>query len=110
MSTSIKHLSAFQRDLLYVVADLDTPYGLEIKRGLKEYYHKDVNSGRVYQNLNILVDKGCIEKSAVDKRTNAYTLTQKAVIAMKNRHHWQQTQVERRIQIEALQVDSRLRQ
>ena len=107
MNTSLKHLSAFQRDILYVVADLDTPYGLEIKRGLEEYYDKDVNSGRVYQNLNTLVDQGCIEKSTIDKRTNAYTLTQKAVIAIKNRHHWQRTQAKRRIQTEALQADSR---
>ena len=108
MNTSLKHLSAFQRDILYVVADLDTPYGLGIKRGLEEYYDEDVNTGRVYQNLNRLVDMEYIEKSEIDKRTNTYTLTQMAVIAMKNRHHWQRTQAKRRIQIEALQADSRL--
>lgn len=108
MSTFLKHLSAFQRDILYVVADLETPYGLAIKRGLEQYYDEDVNTGRVYQNLNRLVDEEYIEKSEIDKRTNAYTLTQKAVIAMKNRHHWQRTQAKRRIQIEALQADSRL--
>ena len=110
MNTSLKHLSAFQRDILYVVADLDTPYGLGIKRGLEEYYDEDVNTGRVYQNLNRLVDMEYIEKSEIDKRTNTYTLTQMAVIAMKNRHHWQRTQAKRRIQIEALQADSRLQQ
>ena len=38
MSATVKHLSAFQRDILYVVSDLETSYGLGIKDGLEEYY------------------------------------------------------------------------
>ena len=91
MSATIKHLSAFQRDILYVVSDLETPYGLGIKDALEEYYDEEVNTGRVYQNLSSLVDEGYLKKSAIDNRTNSYTLTETALQAIEHRHQWQQT-------------------
>ena len=97
MSATVKHLSAFQRDILYVVSDLETPYGLGIKSALEEYYDKDVNTGRVYQNLSTLVEDGYLEKSAIDKRTNSYTLTDKAIEAIEHRHHWQEARADRAI-------------
>ncbi|MFB6233521.1 MAG: hypothetical protein ABEH61_04615, partial [Haloarculaceae archaeon] len=39
-----------------------------------------------------LVEKGYLEKSEIDKRTNSYTLTDKAVTAIEHRHHWQTVQ------------------
>ncbi|ESS09728.1 MAG: putative transcriptional regulator [uncultured archaeon A07HN63] len=94
MSQSIKHLSAFQRDILYVISDLDTSYGLGIKSALEEYYENEVNTGRVYQNLGKLVERGYLEKSEIDKRTNSYNLTNKAVTAIEHRHHWQTVQTD----------------
>jgi DNA-binding PadR family transcriptional regulator len=94
MSASVKHLSAFQRDILYVVSDLDTSYGLGIKDALEEYYDEEVNTGRVYQNLSTLVEEGYLQKSAIDKRTNSYTLTEKALQAIEHRHRWQQTRAD----------------
>ena len=88
MSATVKHLSAFQRDILYVVSDLETSYGLGIKDGL------EVNTGRVYQNLSTLVEEGYLEKSAIDKRTNSYTLTETALQAIEHRHNWQQTRAD----------------
>jgi PadR family transcriptional regulator PadR len=104
MSASLKHLSAFQRDILYLAADLETPYGLGIKRALDEYYGEEVNRGRVYQNLSKLVDEGYLDKSAIDKRTNSYTLTSEAVRAMEGRHHWQHSRANRQIQLEDLRT------
>ena len=95
MSATIKHLSAFQRDILYIVSDLETSYGLGIKEGLEEYYGEDVNTGRVYQNLSTLVEEGYLEKSAIDKRTNSYTLTSTATAAMDDRRTWETKQVRR---------------
>ena len=89
MSATVKHLSAFQRDILYVISDLETSYGLGIKDALDEYYDEEVNTGRVYQNLSTLVEEGYLEKSAIDKRTNSYTLTEKALQGIEHRLHWQ---------------------
>jgi len=94
MSATVKHLSAFQRDILYVVSDLETSYGLGIKDALEEYYGEEVNTGRVYQNLSTLVEEGYLEKSAIDKRTNPYTLTETALQAIEHRHNWQQTRAD----------------
>jgi len=91
----MKDLTAFQRDLLYVIASLDDPYGLGIKEELESYYDDDVNTGRVYQNLGKLVDNEYVEKAAIDKRTNSYTLTAKATTAMDNRQSWETKQVRR---------------
>lgn len=92
MSATVKHLSAFQRDILYVISDLETSYGLGIKDALDEYYDEEVNTGRVYQNLSTLVEEGYLEKSAIDKRTNSYTLTEKALQGIEHRLRWQRTQ------------------
>lgn len=94
MSPHIKHLSAFQRDILYLISDLDDSYGLGIKSELEDYYDEEVNTGRVYQNLNTLADNGYIEVSAIDDRTNSYTLTEKAEAAIEHRHQWMETCVD----------------
>lgn len=104
MSASLKHLTAFQRDILYLAADLEMPYGLGIKRALDEYYGEEVNRGRVYQNLGKLVDGGYLDKSPIDKRTNSYSLTSKAVRAMEGRHRWQYSRINRQVQIEDLRA------
>jgi DNA-binding PadR family transcriptional regulator len=72
-------LSAFQRDVLIVLRRLETSeedsYGLAIKRRLESRYDDDVNHGRLYPNLDELVDLGLVERGEIDKRTNRYTLT-----------------------------------
>lgn len=92
MSASLNNLSAFQRDILYVISDLDKPYGLGIKAALEEYYETEVNTGRVYQNLSKLVSEGYLSKSEIDNRTNAYRLTARAREEMENRHRWMKQQ------------------
>lgn len=69
--------SAFQRDCLRVIADADAdPSGLEIKTTLESEYGAEVNHGRLYPNLDTLVEDGLVGKSSVDGRTNAYALTE----------------------------------
>lgn len=82
-------LTAFQRDLLYVIASLDEPHGLEVKTELEEYYTREINHGRLYPNLNTLVDKGLVEKSQHDGRTNVYTLTQRSRDELTARREWE---------------------
>ncbi|WP_227380640.1 PadR family transcriptional regulator [Haladaptatus halobius] len=87
-------LTGFQRDLLYVVSGLDDPHGLAIKDDLEDYYEAEVHHGRLYPNLDTLVDKGLIEKSAKDRRTNAYTLTQRGQREIEARRNWEQQYLE----------------
>ncbi|MFB6110417.1 MAG: helix-turn-helix transcriptional regulator [Halodesulfurarchaeum sp.] len=82
-------LTGFQRDLLTVIAGLSEPNGLEIKSEMEEYYESTINHGRLYPNLDALVDRGLIEKTKQDERTNAYTLTQAGLDLLRERREWE---------------------
>ncbi|ELY63422.1 PadR family transcriptional regulator [Natronococcus jeotgali] len=82
-------LTAFQRDLLYIVAGLDDPHGLAIKEELEDYYEKEVHHGRLYPNLDTIVDKGLIDKGHLDQRTNIYSLTQRGRRELEARRKWE---------------------
>lgn len=83
-------LTSFQRDLLYTAAGLNEPHGLAIKEELEEYYDKEIHHGRLYPNLDTLVNKGLIEKGQKDRRTNVYTLTKRGQRELDARKEWQQ--------------------
>ena len=70
-------LTGFQRDLLYVIAGKDKPHGLAIKDELEDYYETEIHHGRLYPNLDTLVEKGLVEKGELDRRTNYYSLTRR---------------------------------
>lgn len=82
-------LTGFQRDILYVVAGLDEPHGLAIKEELEAYYEKEINHGRLYPNLDTLVEEGLLEKGALDRRTNSYQLTARGQRQLDERGEWQ---------------------
>ncbi len=82
-------LTGFQRDLLYVIAGMDEPHGLAIKQELESYYGTEINHGRLYPNLDTLVEKGLVEKGQIDKRTNSYTLTQRGERELEARSEWE---------------------
>ena len=52
------------------------PYGLAIHEWLNKRYPQDVNSSRVYTNLNDLFERGLIKREALSDRKNAYRLTE----------------------------------
>ncbi|WP_231188666.1 PadR family transcriptional regulator [Haladaptatus sp. DYF46] len=87
-------LTGFQRDLLYVVNGLDKPHGLAIKPELEDYYDTEVHHGRLYPNLDSLVDKGLLEKGQKDRRTNSYTLTQRGQREIDARRDWEEKYLE----------------
>ncbi|EMA72621.1 helix-turn-helix transcriptional regulator [Halorubrum distributum] len=87
-------LTGFQRDLLYVIAGLDEPHGLAIKDELEDYYQKEIHHGRLYPNLDTLVEKGLVEKSQKDRRTNAYELTRRGEREIDARIEWEATHIE----------------
>jgi DNA-binding PadR family transcriptional regulator len=82
-------LTGFQRDLLYVIAGLDEPHGLAIKKELEKYYESEVNHGRLYPNLDTLVEKGMVEKGQRDRRTNFYALTSRGERELAARQDWE---------------------
>jgi len=82
-------LTGFQRDLLYTIAGLDEPHGLAIKDELEEYYESEVHHGRLYPNLDTLVEKGLVEKGQIDRRTNSYTLTRRGRREIEARREWE---------------------
>jgi DNA-binding PadR family transcriptional regulator len=87
-------LTGFQRDLLYVVAGLDDPHGLAIKDELEGYYEKEIHHGRLYPNLDTLVEKGLIEKSQRDRRTNEYKTTRRGTREIEARVEWERQYVD----------------
>ena len=86
-------LTGFQRDLLYVIQGKDGPHGLAIKDELEDYYEKEIHHGRLYPNLDTLVDKGMVEKCEVDRRTNSYDLTNRGQREIDARRKWEQEYV-----------------
>jgi len=58
----VNQLTAFQRDILYVIGDLGDPHGLAIKNELEAYYKSEVNHGRLYPNLDQLVEQNLLIK------------------------------------------------
>jgi DNA-binding PadR family transcriptional regulator len=90
----MQDLSGFQRDLLYVIAGFDRPNGLTINAELESYYESEVNHGRLYPNLDELVEKGLIEKGSKDRRTNYYTLTDRGRREIQDRREWENGRIE----------------
>lgn len=82
-------LSGFKRDLLYVIADVGPAKGLKIKDEMETYYACEVNHGRLYPNLDALVDRGLVSKSQRDRRTNEYELTERGQQVLETRRQWE---------------------
>jgi DNA-binding PadR family transcriptional regulator len=84
---TVRDLTAFQRNILIILSE-EPMYGLAIKRELESYYDDEVNHGRLYPNLDELVELGLVEKSELDKRTNQYELTSDGEDAIFEQLEW----------------------
>ncbi len=87
-------LTGFQRDLLYITAGMEEPHGLAIKEELEDYYGTEIQHGRLYPNLDTLVEKGLVEKGEIDKRTNSYNVTNRGERELEAREKWKKQYVE----------------
>jgi len=56
----------------------------------EDYYESEIHHGRLYPNLDTLVEKGLVEKSELDKRTNVYTVTRRGQREIDARREWEQ--------------------
>ena len=86
-------LTGFQRDLLYVISGLEEPHGLAVKDEIEDYYEKEVNHGRLYPNLDTLVERGLVDKGQLDKRTNIYSITRRGQREIAARTEWEEQYV-----------------
>jgi DNA-binding PadR family transcriptional regulator len=87
-------LTGFQRDLLYVIAGADQPSGQDVKDEIETYYESEINHGRLYPNLDTLVNKELVEKGQLDRRTNYYAITDRGRRAIEERREWERQYVE----------------
>lgn len=87
-------LTGFQRDLLYCIAGTDDPSGQEVKSELEQSSSIEVNHGRLYPNLDNLVDKGLVKKHSKNKRTNLYRLTDQGRNLIADRRQWEDERIE----------------
>ncbi|ADJ16624.1 PadR family transcriptional regulator [Halalkalicoccus jeotgali] len=94
-------LTGCQRDLLYVVAGKDEPNGLAIKETLEDYTGTEIHHGRLYPNLDTLVDKGLVEKGEVDRRSNYYRITSRGQRELTARHEWENQYIRDSSSVEA---------
>ncbi len=88
MSMEMFELTGFQRDLLYVINGKDKPSGQTIKEELEQYVG-EINHGRLYPNLDTLVEKELVEKGQIDRRTNYYNITQRGKDLIEKRREWE---------------------
>lgn len=72
-----RDLTAFKRDVLFVIASIDEPVGLRIAEAMEIMTRKPVNHGQLYPSLDELHDMGLIDKMPKDERTNEYRLTRR---------------------------------
>ncbi|MFC4440316.1 MULTISPECIES: PadR family transcriptional regulator [Natrialbaceae] len=82
-------LTGFQRDLLYVIAGADEPSGQDIKEEIEGYYESEINHGRLYPNLDTLVNKELVEKGELDRRTNYYAINDAGEDVIQERREWE---------------------
>lgn len=86
---SMHDLTGFQRDILYVIAKLDKPHGLQIKDELQVHYDETIRHGRLYPNLDTLVDARLVEKGKKDDRSNEYKLRNRGKRELRSRLQWE---------------------
>ena len=87
-------LTGFQRDLLYVIEGADQPSGQDVKEEVEQYYSTEVNHGRLYPNLDTIVNKELVEKGQLDHRTNYYEISDAGCDQIQERREWEEQYVE----------------
>jgi DNA-binding PadR family transcriptional regulator len=81
-------LTGFQRDLLTVIAGCDQPSGQTIRREMEQHVD-NVNHGRLYPNLDTLVEHSLVEKGSQDQRTNYYEVTEAGEELLLDHQKWE---------------------
>lgn len=88
MNVPLFELTSFQRDILYVASGKDEPSGQEIKDEL-EGELEEITHGRLYPNLDTLVEQEYLDKGMIDRRSNYYAVTEKGKTELERRRAWE---------------------
>lgn len=93
----MRGLTAFQRDILHILAGLGECHGKTVKEEIEDYYGEEVYSGRLYPNLDELVECGLVDKTEsvptegeCNYRGNAYSVTEDGFSVLDRRNQWEQ--------------------
>lgn len=89
----LESLSAFQRDLLTVIADNEGATGSTLQDLVESARREDITHGRLYRNLDKLVEEGYVEKRK-RKPSNLYHLTEEGRNRLKDDLRWRQLRLE----------------
>jgi DNA-binding PadR family transcriptional regulator len=89
MSEVFFTLTGFQRDLLYVISNLDRPSGQQVKESYEQSVNNEISDARLYPNLDTLVNEDLLTKGDLDRRTNYYSITDDGVDALETRRTWE---------------------
>lgn len=89
-NAALANLTAFQRDLLHVAADIGPAKGLEIRDQLEVDRDERVNHGRLYPNLDQMVSASLLSIEHPDRRSNLYEVTDRGRREIEAHHDWQQ--------------------
>lgn len=84
----MSQLSSFQYTLLAAIVKLEDPSGQDIRRYLQdtgEVALDTINHGRLYPNLDTLVENQLVKKTVSDDRTNAYVPNDSAFESLEQR-------------------------
>lgn len=75
-----RKLTSFQQTILRFVSKLGDPHGLAIKEEMEAYFDdgEEIHHGRLYPNIDELVEQGFVRKLQKDLRTNIYVLANNA--------------------------------
>lgn len=77
MDNPMTDLTGFQRELLVAIGSLgERPSGQEVKNRWEAQNGEETTTGRLYPNLDELVEAGLIKRGEKDRRTNYYASTQ----------------------------------
>lgn len=92
VNQNIHELTEFQYSIMFVLAD-NPQYGLGVKRELQQYYGGEINHGRLYPNLDNLIEMDLLRKDKRDNRTNEYILTDRGLSYALGRIEWELNQL-----------------
>lgn len=88
-------LTRFQIDLLVAAARLgDGASGQDLKRRILDAWNAGeaaINHGRLYSNLDTLVERGLLRRGTLDRRTNEYRITDTGRAVLTDRRTWLNT-------------------
>jgi len=86
---SLATLSAYHRDLLWVLSQTDPTESLQLKRALITHYTDHIDHAQFCDVLSDLVDDNLVAKHPGDHHPVEYKLTEHARRALQARRTWQ---------------------